>query len=150
MDYWAQDPTVDGMLNMLDAIHEKCKGITDYPNLSKVKFYFFDLESNGLNENLYLKMNSRGKKLTEFEIFKSDLEKAIKRISPDLKDEISIKIDNTWMDIMWTYAQSSNDDSNIVKKADEGFMQMFKNIFRLELFRRKIEIIIFKIINFIK
>ena len=57
-----------------------------------------------------------------------------------MKDEISIKIDNAWMDIMWTYAQSSNDDSNIVKKADEGFMQMFKNIFRLELFRRKIEV----------
>lgn len=53
MNYWEKDPTVEGMLNMLDAIHEKCKKITVYPNLNKVTFFFFDLESNGLNENLY-------------------------------------------------------------------------------------------------
>lgn len=56
MNYWAKDPTVEGMLNMLDAIHKKCKEEEFYPVLSKVKFYFFDLESNGLNENLYPKI----------------------------------------------------------------------------------------------
>lgn len=77
MNYWEKDPTVEGMLNMLDAIHEKCKGITDYPNLNKVTFFFFDLESNGLNENLYLKMNSRGKPLTAFENLKAKMEKIL-------------------------------------------------------------------------
>ena len=134
------------MLNVLEQIEIKCREYNIDNLWSKlttrdnIQFYSLSLDKFGLTDDLYIKMNSRGKKLTEFEIFKSDLEKAIKRISPDLKDEISIKIDNAWMDIMWTYAQSSNDDSNIVKKADEGFMQMFKNIFRLELFRRKIEV----------
>ena len=134
------------MLNVLEQIEFKCREYSIDNLWSKlttrdnIQFYSLSLDKFGLTDDLYIKMNSRGKKLTEFEIFKSDLEKAIKRISPDLKDEISIKIDNAWMDIMWTYAQSSNDDSNIVKKADEGFMQMFKNIFRLELFRRKIEV----------
>ena len=140
------DPTIISMLNVLEQIEIKCREYSIDNLWSKlttrdnIQFYSLSLDKFGLTDDLYIKMNSRGKKLTEFEIFKSDLEKAIKRISPDLKDEISIKIDNAWMDIMWTYAQSSNDDSNIVKKADEGFMQMFKNIFRLELFRRKIEV----------
>ena len=77
MNYWEKDPTVEGMLNMLDAIHEKCREITDYPNLNKVTFFFFDLESNGLNENLYLKMNSRGKPLTAFENLKAKMEKIL-------------------------------------------------------------------------
>lgn len=77
MNYWEKDPTVEGMLNMLDAIQEKCEGTTVYPDLSKVKFYFFDLESNGLNENLYLKMNSRGKPLTAFENLKAKMEKVL-------------------------------------------------------------------------
>ena len=140
------DPTIISMLNVLEQIEIKCREYNIDNLWSKlttrdnIQFYSLSLDKFGLTDDLYIKMNSRGKKLTEFEIFKSDLEKAIKRISPDLKDEISIKIDNAWMDIMWTYAQSSSDDSNIVKKADEGFMQMFKNIFRLELFRRKIEV----------
>ena len=46
MNYWEKDPTVEGMLNMLDAIQEKCKEKTNYPSLDKVTFFFFDLESD--------------------------------------------------------------------------------------------------------
>ena len=63
-------------------------------------------------------MNSRGKKLTQFEIFKSDLEKAINKISPKLKDEISIKIDNSWMDILWVFANQDGEGVDVVKKAE--------------------------------
>ncbi len=85
-------------------------------------------------------MNSRGKKLTPFEIFKSDLEKAIKGISPVLKDDISKKIDNSWMDLLWGYANLYyNNENQVVRVADDGFMHLFNNIFRLELFLRGIE-----------
>ena len=139
------DPTIVSMLNVLEQIEKKCREYNIDKLWSKlttrdnIQFYSLSLDKFGLTDDLYIKMNSRGKKLTEFEIFKSDLEKAIKRISTDLKDEVSNKIDNAWIDILWTYAQSC-DDGNIVKKADDGFMQMFKNIFRLELFRRGIEL----------
>ena len=139
------DPTIVSMLNVLEQIEKKCREYNIDKLWSKlttrdnIQFYSLSLDKFGLTDDLYIKMNSRGKKLTEFEIFKSDLEKAIKRISTDLKDEVSNKIDNAWIDILWTYAQSC-DDNNIVKKADDGFMQMFKNIFRLELFRRGIEL----------
>ena len=138
------DPTISSMLNVIDVIEDKLKdaGIdeiwTALNTQDNILFYSLSLDKFGLDDDLYIKMNSRGKKLTEFEIFKSDFEKAVKRISGDLKDEISKKIDNQWMDVVWKYAQSSGAE-NIVLKADEGYMQLFKNIMRLELFRRQIE-----------
>ena len=84
-------------------------------------------------------MNSRGKKLTEFEIFKSDFVKRIKGISTTLKDQVSIKLDNDWMDILWEYANVDPTTEDKVKKADNGFMRLLKNIFRIEMFIRGLE-----------
>ena len=130
MNYWEKDPTVEGMLNMLDAIHEKCKEITDYPNLNKVTFFFFDLESNGLNENLYLKMNSRGKPLTAFENLKAEMEKILPEnvefedkcfpncdASP--KDSFKAKwkyfMDRNWTEAFWDSANPEKYDVSIAK-----------------------------------
>jgi len=130
MNYWEKDPTVEGMLNMLDAIHEKCKEITDYPNLNKVTFFFFDLESNGLNENLYLKMNSRGKPLTAFENLKANMEKILPEnvefedkcfpncdASP--KDSFKAKwkyfMDRNWTEAFWNSANPEKYDVSIAK-----------------------------------
>ena len=130
MNYWEKDPTVEGMLNMLDAIHEKCKDITDYPDLRKVTFYFFDLESNGLNENLYLKMNSRGKPLTAFENLKAKMEKILPEnvefedkcfpncdASP--KDSFKAKwkhfMDRNWTEAFWDMEHPEKYDESITK-----------------------------------
>jgi len=130
MNYWEKDPTVEGMLNMLDAIHEKCKEITDYPDLNKVTFFFFDLESNGLNENLYLKMNSRGKPLTAFENLKARMEKILPEnvefedkcfpncdASP--KDSFKAKwkyfMDRNWTEVFWDKEHPENYDESITK-----------------------------------
>lgn len=141
---YATDPTISSMLNVIDTIEDKLRRAS-IPDIwdaletrDNILFYSLSLEKFGLNDDLYIKMNSRGKKLTEFEIFKSDFENAIKAISPDLKEEISAKIDNLWMDIVWGYARQS-DGGDIIAKADKGYMQLFRNIMRLELFRRGIE-----------
>ena len=130
MNYWAQDPTVEGMLNMLDAIHEKCKEDKSYPNLSKVTFYFFDLESNGLNENLYLKMNSRGKPLTAFENLKAKMEKVLpnsttieERCFPicdsapkgSFKEKWKYFMDRNWMETFWDKEHPEKYDESIAK-----------------------------------
>ena len=73
------------------------------------------------------------------EIFKSDLEKRVNSVCPGLKDIISQRIDNDWMDLLWAYAQKTGNDSNYLMKADDGYMCLFNNIFRLEMFRRGIE-----------
>ncbi len=130
MNYWEKDPTVEGMLNMLDAIHEKCKEPKDYPKLEKVTFFFFDLESNGLNENLYLKMNSRGKPLTAFENLKAKMEKLLPedvefedKCFPECdaspKDSFKAKwkyfMDRNWTEAFWDSANPENYDVSIAK-----------------------------------
>lgn len=73
MDYWQYDPTVECMLQMLDSIYEKSQK-TNFPDLGKITFEFFALDEYNLNENLYIKMNSRGKPLTAFENLKAEIE----------------------------------------------------------------------------
>lgn len=130
MDYWANDPTVEGMLNMLDAIHDKAK-VNVFPNnLDKVKFYFFDLESHGLNENLYLKMNSRGKPLTAFENLKAKIEKLLpdnnkietkwfpeNNAAPtnSFKEKWKFFMDRDWTIAFWNKDTPSKYDVNIAK-----------------------------------
>lgn len=130
MNYWEKDPTVEGMLNMLDAIHRKCKEIADYPNLDNVTFFFFDLESNGLNENLYLKMNSRGKPLTAFENLKAKIEKVLpdtikvemkwfpeNNAAPkdSFKEKWKFFMDRDWTNAFWDKDNPSKYDVNIAK-----------------------------------
>jgi hypothetical protein len=129
MNYWEKDPTVEGMLNMLDAIHEKCKKTIDYPNMDKVSFFFFDLESNGLNENLYLKMNSRGKPLTAFENLKAKIEKVLPEdveiedkcfpecdASPKgFKAKWKYFMDRNWTEAFWDKEHPENYDESITK-----------------------------------
>lgn len=81
---WQHDPTIQSMLIMLDAIHDQFKGSQGYfsrltdPNNPVVTFLFLNLEEFKLTDDLYIKMNSRGKPLTVFENFKAQLEKKIK------------------------------------------------------------------------
>ena len=58
----------------------------------------------GLINDLYIKMNSRGKALTEFETFKSEffdyLDSA--SIKPDFKE----KSDNAWLSMIWNLCKA--------------------------------------------
>ena len=75
---WKKDPTIKSMLNMLDAIHEKFKNSNDLfdklicENNPPITFDFLPLNDFNLTDELYIKMNARGKPLTEFENFKSN------------------------------------------------------------------------------
>ena len=67
---WLNDPTVRGMLTMLDEIQERFSDTDDLWNkLDKINFYFRDIEEMKLTDDIYIKMNSRGKPLTDFEHF---------------------------------------------------------------------------------
>ena len=50
-------------------------------------------------EDLYIKMNSRGKPLTEFENFKAHFEKTIQWSSR--AGEFALNVDTTWSDLLW-------------------------------------------------
>ena len=114
------DPTIVSMLNVLEAIENKCLEM-DVLQLSpsiwdrlfdrvNVMFYSLSLDDFGLTDDLFIKMNSRGKKLTQFEIFKADMMAIIKREGEELKDSFSKKMDTEWIDIIWGNTEKSLDD----------------------------------------
>ena len=127
-DAYKLDPTVQAMLNMLDEIQRQylehgCKSV--FANLDRLKFYILPLSNFDLTEDLYVKMNARGKQLTNFENFKADFQHWIKNnIAPlNLKEQeydgrimpydmfFINKIDNEWSQCFWN-AQKDSEDKN--------------------------------------
>lgn len=140
---WANDPTVDGMLRMLDSIHILFNESSEYydklvdPDKPIITFLFLNLDNFGLTDDLYIKMNSRGKPLTDFENFKAKFEQEISQLkwepqnikleiqgrSVDPSEYFNHKIDTIWADFFWSYRTKNEDDSY-----DKLIMNFFKNI----------------------
>lgn len=110
---WRNDPTISSMLTMLDAIHSMfsdTSGLWERLNGGCISFYFLSIADMGLTDDLYIKMNSRGKPLTEFEHFKAEWEGYVAKIDDvtDLSHDLSRKIDTEWTDILWPYKGANN------------------------------------------
>ena len=126
-----KDSTVEGMLTMLDTIHEQYNnmgrpsGMLD--NLAKIRFYELDLMEFGLTEEIYIKMNARGLQLTPFENFKADLVKYMKdENNPNYKEKVEMdiigrpkapyyihfsqKLDAKWLNLFWS---KDDEDNNV-------------------------------------
>lgn len=111
---WNNDQTISSMLVMLDYIDEVFKDapIEKYwQNLTSddapIMFFELKLENFGLTDDLYIKMNARGKSLTSFENFKADLVGYLKEKDEAKAEEISLKLDTSWTDIFWRNRSSS-------------------------------------------
>lgn len=121
---WSYDPTIQSILNMLDAINNKfSEKDYFYERLVNLKtpvitFQYLNLRAFSLTEDLYIKMNSRGKPLTPFENFKAKLEQHIsqlfgekekpfvisgKEINATFREYFSFQIDTTWANLFWQY-----------------------------------------------
>ncbi len=131
---WCYDPTVIGMLTMLDAIHSKFGNNFDF-NQAAVKlinkedcpitFHFVNMGPHKLSDSTYIKMNARGKMLTPFENFKASLEEYFSFKSNGKQDRDGWKalldrfrgttscdqvanngIDGIWLDYFWNKTKS--------------------------------------------
>lgn len=152
---WLNDPTVVSVLELLDAAdaildepefkpHVEAMARRFFSDLSPIVFETLDMEDYGLTEDLYIKMNSRGKALTEFEILKADLihlfdTKFPKKIYPYGKvagREVTVPeyfkhaIEHQWTDMFWSYA--FREWNNLTDKknspypvTDDYFMRFF-------------------------
>lgn len=106
---WRGDPTVKACLTTLDSISQVF-GTTHglYPLLineqrPRITFHFLDLERFGLTDDLYIKMNARGKPLTPFENFKAWL---VGRVANEPWAAcFDLAMDQKWMDLFWRLAQ---------------------------------------------
>lgn len=130
---WNNDPTVQSMLVMLDAICQKFNGRKEFfaslmdESNPIITFIFMDLKEYKLTDDLYIKMNSRGKPLSKFENFKAKFEQYIKGLlnsDVSLKDKkykikyssaetdvdlykyFSYNIDTKWTTLFWQYCKN--------------------------------------------
>ena len=125
---WDLDPTVNAMMDMLDAIENKYNGLGMHvaaqmlENLLYSKIINFDKLDMGkfkLNDSLYVKMNARGKQLTEFENWKAKFIKFLEEVYGDsefdhvdenrnefktIKGYFTHSIEHEWTDLFWAYA----------------------------------------------
>jgi len=112
---WERDPTVVSCLSVLDTIDDLFRGTSGlYERLTDdtaptITFQFLDLESFGLTDDLYIKMNARGKALTGLETFKANLEQHIQQHhaglrvgSQSLQAHLSHAFDTRWADLFWS------------------------------------------------
>ena len=64
---WKRDLTIKSMLTMLDAIQQTFQNKTKvWEKLNNISFHYIELQNFGLSDDLYIKMNARGKSLTDF------------------------------------------------------------------------------------
>ncbi len=116
---WIHDPTVSGILNMLDEIHSTFKKrehlFDELLRNQEISFDFLELNSFGLTDDLYIKMNSRGKLLTLYENFKAKLEKIIKDKKEQEFFEIAEKFDGEYLDFFWNIAKEEANKSSSKK-----------------------------------
>ncbi len=132
---WKQDPTIKSMLTMLKGTgKDKADGIEvvfeetttkefeEYWETLKrddapIEFYYLSLDNFQLSDDLYVKMNARGKQLTAFENFKADLIGYMREQNNsgeweellNEKNGIPHQMDTEWTDLFWKY--KSNDNS---------------------------------------
>ena len=121
---WENDSTISAMLRMIDYIHvmfnNSCNNLWPRLEAGCISFYFLPIKQLGATDDLYIKMNSRGKPLTEFENVKAEWEASIRAIDPSimpkqdaeqLQHRIEQKMDLDWTDLLWPYRNGQTGSS---------------------------------------
>lgn len=131
-DYlWRYDPTIQSMLVMIDTIYEKMDWSIDMDsarkNLENITFSYLNLGFFGLSDELFIKMNARGKQLSSFDITKSTLEEEIqiqikeKHCSNALEAEWRSMVDGEWIDWFWNMFAAPH--INSITASEEEYRQ---------------------------
>ena len=136
MGDWYNDPTILGMLTMLDAIQDTFADVEHLWSLltgedERIVFFFLPLEEHGLSDELYIKMNSRGKKLTPFEHFKAEFEGLYERDSEESM-AINHKFDVEWADMLFSYRDKDD-------LTDKEFMRYFFYISHILCYQQSVK-----------
>lgn len=122
---WSYEPTVSSMIVVLQSIQEEFMNITEKLNhderISKAKTFsdridngkiFFDWCSIQASDNIYIKMNGRGKPLSAFDNFKNTLYAELDKLRKyavangeiakvDFLSDFEVKMDGVWTDLFW-------------------------------------------------
>lgn len=139
---------IDTLLNNFKAYCELLQGEN-----CPIIFYYLPISTMGLSDDLYIKMNARGKQLSSFENFKADLIGYIEQKAnannleaeqwSELSKSFPNLLDTTWTDIFWNNRSEEQKDSNdrIIEhsRIDEIYFAFINRFFSSEAFIEKFE-----------
>lgn len=131
LNKWNADPTIDGMLRMLDTIDsiffkswEEAANNLFSADHNTILFQFLKLENFYDPDDLFIKMNARGLPLTEFEIFKGKWMEQIETLyEPAEIKALKSLIDVSWTDFLWPL--------RIQRKGLKNIDPFFQNLLKL-------------------
>nr|MDA3781040.1 hypothetical protein [Bacteroidales bacterium] len=147
---WHKDPTVKSMLVMLDDIESRIDNLGEeqrnnmWNRLGQIVFHLLPLEQFNLTDELYVKMNARGKELSQFDILKSTFEEQmrINTISETIRNNWLTNFDSHWIDIFWNKIAkprlkvNGEDDSQqiAVKEVENSYLRFLKRMIVFHLY----------------
>ena len=97
------------------------RGPTSTPSHPAISFHLLPIEQMGAPEELYIRMNSRGRPLTEFENIKAVLEKAVDGSPVAKKRDLAGKLDGPWLDLLWPLRDADH-------KVDQEYLNYLRYI----------------------
>ena len=144
---WHKDPTVTSMLVVIDTVMELIEengyvystGISD--RLNNITFKHLDLKELDMSDELYVKMNSRGKQLSDFDIVKSTLEEEIflqEKQSSDFESRWREAVDGRWTNYFWQKSLKEKEEQKDlefkdVAKVEDGYLRLLQRLIALNL-----------------
>ncbi len=112
---WENDISVKSCLTMLREFQKHLCKVSDWEkaktNLNNINFMLLNISDIGKPNELYIKMNSRGRQLTPFENFKSDFYGYLDSKNfnyHNLSENFMIGLDNDWQDMIWKMLKTEN------------------------------------------
>lgn len=152
---WNYDPTISAMLQMLDSLAAALNSDKYIGNIAEMTERFFidspirfeqtdlfektEKIEKDISDDLYIKINARGKHLTEFEHWKVKFIQLLKQFGDKpypgtamtYRDYFEIHIEQDWCNFFWDYAMIGWTDSDTLEdlafpSIDKDFMCFFK------------------------
>lgn len=164
---WEEDASVMAMLDFLDCA-DKILNSSDFKNNitslaanffgnNPVTFEYLDMNAMNLNDDLYIKMNARGKHLTIFENWKARFEQFLGKHfpatdychnvipgldkQPKILDYFIHAIEHDWCDMLWARAYRQWEEltpeqrrESAYPSIDNSFMNLFNYISQMLYF----------------
>lgn len=147
---WQDEPTVAAMLEMLQELEKQLGGLdrsrlwerlTAAPDQAAITFDSIDIHAEDfrLTDELYIKMNARGKALTPWECYKAQLTDVLPKGGPfytykgkklSCVEYFALKVDGAWLDLFWSAGSPD------IAGVEERMLGFFHTLARLCFFRR--------------
>lgn len=133
MTEWNYDVSIINMLSIIVEISRRIKenlgdkteivNFIDKDENNPFQFDFIYVDDISKSDDLYIKINARGKALSPFENLKSDIDEY-------WNNEDKTKLDAEWTEYVWN--QLDVNDKNKEKSFDNSFYNLLSNIFYLQ------------------